>query len=967
MKLLYFVLICLIAINNVANSSNTKHLSETQKESIFEGAGQRKLAEGDNYIIIYFNKEVTYSKYPNDYRQNIAKLKINNVEQNLENQLTIPSDTGLEVHFDKILNSFGYFFYGASDDNAKFITSVNFQNFDWSQLNTMYVLFYECSSLKSLDLSNFDLSKVTNMEYTFYGCSSLESVILPTNLQNVESMNQMFYRCTSLQSINLSNMDLSKLTSMDSMFSQCSSLESFTAPEILSNLQKIDKMFEFCSGLKSIDLSKFDTSKVSNMQNVFYKCTSLESVTLPENLQNVEYMNYMFSECSSLKSIDLSNCNLTSVVYMSYMFNGCTSLESVSFPESLQNLMNTQYMFYECSSLSSIDLSNIALSKVNNMHAMFHSCTKLESVIFPKSGPQGLTDMVNITNNCSSLTSIDFSMFKINEMCSILFFIEACDSLVAIDFPIFDLTRFQFTAGYGPSSFYFKYLNLIGFSGESTNFVNFILELHYNYHMSSLSVCVNDEEIIRTAKSLLNEQGDEMDLELCCNYTECLFTNPNYIKVYFNKECTYANGFENNYRPNIRTIFLDEVEKEKNEPLDVKKGSKMIIHFTTPLTDFSNFFSSQYDANVKNIISIDFSKFNSSLINKFSSSFKGCTSLQKLDLSTFTVSSETVISNMFEDCSSLVAIDISNFDLTNNEIHKIFRNLGKLLYVNLINCVGETNDIYTLLNALRDLSNNKKFICLNQDKFNDVDSYYKESNNGDSIENEIGNCCNFDLDNYECGYLLVSFFGESTYESGFQNIYRTNINEIFLNDVKTNKYESLKIQAGSKMKIYFDSVPTNLNNFFDVQYDPNVVNIDSIDFSHMDLSKVSEMFLLFNGCSSLESVTFSKYPPKDINNIVGIFAGCSAIKSIDLSNFIIPSNARFTPMFPGNENLIAVDFPNIQLTGQTLLSLFGLSSPFGPPPSQSEILPSNLKYMNLSSLSGFESESTGADFFFFLF
>ena len=32
MKLLYFVLICLVAISHNANSSNTEYLSETQKE-----------------------------------------------------------------------------------------------------------------------------------------------------------------------------------------------------------------------------------------------------------------------------------------------------------------------------------------------------------------------------------------------------------------------------------------------------------------------------------------------------------------------------------------------------------------------------------------------------------------------------------------------------------------------------------------------------------------------------------------------------------------------------------------------------------------------------------------------------------------------------------------------------------------------------------------------------------------------
>ena len=965
MKTLYFALICLVTISNNAISSNTKHLSETQKEPIFERAEQRKLAEDDNYIIIYFNKQVEYSKFQNQNRQIISKIMVNNEVKDLDSQFTIPSNTGLEVYFEGAINSFEYFFSVEEDNNANFIFTVNFSHFNWSNFTNMHYLFKGCKGLKSIDLSNSDLSKVTDMRSAVKGCSSLESFTFPKNLQNVLSMEDIFYECSKLQSINLSNLDLSKITRMNNMFFGCSSLRSVTFPENLPNLKLIDRMFHSCTGLKSIDLSKFDLSKVTYMDEFFYGCTSLESVTFPENLQNVKAMKYMFKSCTSLKSIDLSNCNLTFVENMNCFFQDCISLESVKFPNSLQ-IGNPSDMFTRCSSLQSIDLSNIDLSKTTVMDSMFESCSKLESIIFPKSGSKNLKSIIALIRNCSSLTSIDLSMFTLSQSTSISNFNKDCDSLVAIDFPILDLNSFLMI--YGQPTFNFKYLNLKGVSGESSDYVNFFSDLYNNYALTSLSVCVNDEEIIPLVRTVLSNQGMEFDLEFCCNYTESRLTkDPNYIIVNFNKECTYVNGFENNYRPNIFSIVLDEVEKGKNDQLDIKKGSKMIIHFTAPLTDFSNFFSSQYDTNVKNIILIDFSHFNLSLIDKFSSSFKGCVSLQSLYLPSFTVSSETEISNMIADCSSLVTLDISSFDLTNNEINKIFKNLGKLRYVNLINCLGETNDIYTFLNTFRDLSNSKKFICLTEDKFNDVDSYYKESNNGDSIENEIENCCNYDFDNLECRYLLVSFNNQSTYASGFQNSIRTNISKIILNGVKKSKYETLEIQAGSKMKIYFSPVPSNFNNFFNIKYDNNVVNIDSIDFSHIDLSKVTEMISLLQGCSSLESITFSKYTPIFLNSMEGTFSGCSAIKSIDLSNFILPYVSY--PLFSGCDNLIAVDLPKIlKLTTNPFMpsvffvTLFLSSSSYYSPPATSQL---KLKYMNLCSLSGLDLQKISGELFSF--
>ncbi len=875
MKSLYFVLICLIVISDNANSSNAEHLPKTQKEPIIEGEGPRKLAGDDNYIIIYFNQEVTYEKYQDEYKNNISKIMIDDAEQDLTSQFTIPLNKGLKVYFEGIINSFGYFFNGDDDDNAQFISSIDFSHFDWSKFDDMTLLFAKCYALTSIDFSNFDLSKVTDMRYMFYCCTSLKSVILPENLQNVVDMSYMF---------------------------------------------------NFCYSLKSIDFSKIDLSKVTDMDKMFQYCISLESVILPEKLQNVIDMNYMFFDCHSLKSIDLSKSDLSNVINMDSMFFNCTSLESVTLPESLTNVKDMDLMFYRCSSLKSIDLSNISLTKVTGMQSMFSHCKSLESVIFPKSSPENIEDMNSLMRSCTSLTSIDLSMFTLSENTTIKGLIEGCDSLVAIDLPIFDFETYQFVINLkiDPGDLHLKYLSLKWFSGESSDFAKLLSQLSDLYGLNSFSVCTIDKEIIQSIQTQFNKQKKEVELEFCCNYTECRLTkDPNYILVNFNKKCTYVNGFKNNYRPNIYSIVLDGVEREKNEQLDVKKGSKMKIHFTAPLTDFSNFFSSQYDTNVKNIISMDFSNFNSSLIDKFSSSFKGCTSLQSFDFSSFTISSETDISNMFEDCSSLAAINLSNFDLTNNEINNIFKNLGQIRYLNLLNYLGETKDIYTFLNNLRDLSKSQRFICLDESQFNDVDSYYKESNNGESIENEFEICCNFDFEDYKCGYLLVSFITESTYENGFENEYRANIDKIILNGVEKTKNEALEIPAGSKMKIYFSSVPSSFKEFFSADNDNNTVNIDSIDFSHMDLSEVTDMSYLFDGCTSLESVTFPKNTPKAINNIQDIFSGCSTIKSIDLSNFIIPAEAKFTSMFSGCKKLIAIDLPKIStFTGETLISLF---------------------------------------------
>ena len=114
-----------------------------------------------------------------------------------------------------------------------------------------------------------------------------------------------------------------------------------------NKLTNINNMFSLCSSLTNIDLSNFNTQNVTNMSDMFYRCISLTKIDLSNfNTQNVTNMNSMFYECSSLTNIDLSNFNTQNVIDMSYMFS-------------------------ECSSLTNIDSSNFNNEKVTNMSYMF--------------------------------------------------------------------------------------------------------------------------------------------------------------------------------------------------------------------------------------------------------------------------------------------------------------------------------------------------------------------------------------------------------------------------------------------------------------------------------------------------------------------------------------------------------------------------------------------------------------------
>ena len=108
----------------------------------------------------------------------------------------------------------------------------------------------------------------------------------------IENCNAMFYSLTNAVKIDLSKFDSSKVTIMSDMFFDCISLTSI----ILDNL---------------------DTHLVNNMGGMFYNCISLTSINLTHfDTSSVTNMERMFAYCISLKTLDLSNFSTTLIIYV---------------------------------------------------------------------------------------------------------------------------------------------------------------------------------------------------------------------------------------------------------------------------------------------------------------------------------------------------------------------------------------------------------------------------------------------------------------------------------------------------------------------------------------------------------------------------------------------------------------------------------------------------------------------------
>ena len=94
----------------------------------------------------------------------------------------------------------------------------------------------------------------------------------------------------------------------------------------------MSNMFSFCSALTSLDLTNFNTTNVTYMYNMFDGCSALTSLDLTNfSTANVECMQEMFKGCSTLQSIYVSdNFVVTGIKYENYkknLFTDCKALK----------------------------------------------------------------------------------------------------------------------------------------------------------------------------------------------------------------------------------------------------------------------------------------------------------------------------------------------------------------------------------------------------------------------------------------------------------------------------------------------------------------------------------------------------------------------------------------------------------------------------------------------------------------
>ncbi len=133
------------------------------------------------------------------------------------------------------------------------------------------------------------------------------------------------------------------------------------------------RWFYQMTNLESIEgICYLNTSEVTNMNSMFSECSSLRNLDLSRfNTSNVTDMEHMFYYCSNLTSLDISTFNTSKVTRMSFMFMGCTNLQTIyaGIGWSITAVGYTEMMFTNCTSLVGGQGTNYSERYVTLSHA----------------------------------------------------------------------------------------------------------------------------------------------------------------------------------------------------------------------------------------------------------------------------------------------------------------------------------------------------------------------------------------------------------------------------------------------------------------------------------------------------------------------------------------------------------------------------------------------------------------------
>jgi len=246
------------------------------------------------------------------------------------------------------------------------VFNANLSGWNTSKITSAGSMFNGCVNFRGSGLENWNTSNITSMTNMFSSCNVFNANLSGWNTNNISNMEAIFFNnllfigsglnswspkllggnssvfqgCTRLGSgisLNLSNWSVTGATSMTSFFSSCINITGIIisgwSPASGCNMQNMFISSNLSSGylpnwrfgtnnlcegffnsarMTAVSgLNTWNTSGITNMQNMFVNSINFNDNLSGWNTSNVTTMNGMFNNCASFSGSGLENWNLS--------------------------------------------------------------------------------------------------------------------------------------------------------------------------------------------------------------------------------------------------------------------------------------------------------------------------------------------------------------------------------------------------------------------------------------------------------------------------------------------------------------------------------------------------------------------------------------------------------------------------------------------------------------------------------
>ena len=253
-------------------------------------------------------------------------------------------------------------------------------------------------------------------------------------------MNSLFDRCSALTLLDLTNFNTAKVSDMSYMFMGCSALTTiFVSDKFVTNqVTSSDNMFHMCINL--IGAIEYDGSKSDHNYANYQTGYFTPKGGFPGYAKFDEGTGTLTFTSGPSKPEGAYDLNV-GINNPGWWYGQSGKIETVVFDASFAKARPTScYCWFSgCYNLTEIKgIEYLNTENVTNMSFMFNRCEALTSLNLTSFNTEKVTDMQGMFGECSDLTSLNLSNFNTEKVMYMSNMFYNCNKLTSLDLTSFN-------------------------------------------------------------------------------------------------------------------------------------------------------------------------------------------------------------------------------------------------------------------------------------------------------------------------------------------------------------------------------------------------------------------------------------------------------------------------------------------------------------------------------------------------